>query len=173
MPRCSSAKIWIPFETLSNNWSIFYTCNYSYPVLTEFVLVQVLSLKSVLTSFNQLAFSSCFIILLHLISSAVLLLKFPFSFVFTATVPSCFPPALDCVFFTLTASLASLTAYIQLSPRILVLRVSLPQQFQPFPSTVTFASLLLDVFISNTHLLSSKSSSFLPTVNASSLLYFY
>ena len=83
----------------------------------------MLSLKSVLTSlFSQLAFSSCFIILLHLISSAVLLfLKFP-SPVFSGPLyRPVFLLLLDCVFFTLTASL-SFTAYMQLSPRILVLR---------------------------------------------------
>ena len=82
----------------------------------------MLSLKSVLTSlFSQLAFSSCFIILLHLISLAVLLLKFP-SPVFSGPLyHPVFLRLLYCVFFTLTASL-SFTAYMQLSPRILVLR---------------------------------------------------
>ena len=83
----------------------------------------MLSLKSVLTSlFNQLAFSSCFIILPHLISSAVLLLKFPSPLFSGPLYHPVFLLLLDCVFFTLTASPSSLTAYIQLSPRILVLR---------------------------------------------------
>ena len=132
MPRCSSAKIWIPLKPFPT------TEVSSIHVIThiQYCIVFVLSTSAFTEVSTDFVQPTGFLILLHHSAAFNIVscpsLEISFSFVFRATVPSCFPPAFRLRFLYLD-SFSFFSHSLQLSPRILVLRGQPPSTVSTIP----------------------------------------